>query len=99
MFEDLEDWQVHAVRAGIIQSTGFFPQTYPADAVTILAACVRRKFGGREWPEWAFHCIARDTDGRPLRTLVYAIGDAGGPVCLIDSRNGTAAASKHPFPV
>jgi hypothetical protein len=97
MFEDFDDWQVHAVRAGIIQSTGFFPQTYPADAVTVLAACIRRKFGSGEWPEWAFHCIARDTAGRPLRTLVYAIGEGGSPARLMESRGDTAPGSKAPF--
>jgi hypothetical protein len=97
VFEDLSDWQVHAVRGGIIRTTGFFPQTYPADAVTVLAACVRRKFGSGDWPEWAFHCIARDGVGRPLRTLVYAIRDAGIPVCVVDSGRDGTVGSKSPF--
>ena len=84
MFEDLDDWQVHAVRGGLIHMSGFFPQTYPADAVTVLAACVRRKFGGDGWPEWAFHCIAHDGAGRPSRTLVYALGDTASPVRLVE---------------
>lgn len=99
MFEDLGDWQVHAVRGGIIQSTGYFPQMYPADAVTVLASCVRRKFGSGAFTQWAFHCVARGIDGRPLRTLVYAIGDAGSPVLLIDSRHADARGSKPPFVV
>jgi hypothetical protein len=94
VFEDLGDWQVHAVRAGIIRSTAFFPQTQPADAVAVLAACMRRKFGVEGWEGWAFHCIARGVDGRPLRTLVYTLDGAGRLVLLVDSRD---AGNRQPF--
>ncbi len=80
MFEDFDNWQVHAVRGGIIQSTVYFPQSYPADAVTVFAACLLRKLGSVAWKEWAFHCIARGGDGTRARTLVYEVGPDGAPV-------------------
>ena len=90
MFEELADWEVRAVRAGEPLSFGDFRQTHPEDAVVLLMAVVRAKFGVSmsAWGAWTFWCISRTQAGEPHQTLVFEISAAGRPMRVADSRRG-----------
>jgi hypothetical protein len=90
VFELLGDWEVEAVREGELLTCGFFRQSYPEDAVLLVMAIVRAKFGLAitGWDVWTFWCVARDGDGRPRRTLVFEVSPTDHPMLLADSQVG-----------
>ena len=90
MFEELWDWEVTAARGAEGLTLGYFRQSNPEDALVLLMAVVRARYGVSlaTWRDWSFWCVGRDDAGRPRQTLVFEVGPDGKPSRVADSQRG-----------